>query len=148
MCKHENLMHTCIPGGGKGPCGSLASHDSQPLSSGFRKRLRLKKSDESNGGKHQCWPLTSTCLHLCKHMQKYVHNYSEKCFFCLYSQLSLPSSITCVPFLPVPSSWNWSLLWLGAQALGGGAGLYSLCIPVFQVLHWRWISGWCWVKQN
>lgn len=63
-----------------------------------------------------------------------VKNASYSVSIPLNSQLSLPSSITWVPFFPVPSSWKWSSLWLGAQAEGlwglGGA-LLSLGHPHF-----------------
>lgn len=50
----DPYTHLRSQGRKEGPCGSLASLSSQPQSSGFRERLCLKKSDESNGGKHQC----------------------------------------------------------------------------------------------
>lgn len=141
-CKHKTLTHTCDPRGGKrGPAArwpaSLAS-------------LRVPGSGRDSVSRNQMramvenisvdlWPLhayTSANMHT-----TIVKNTSYSVSIPLSSQLSLLSSTAWVPFLPVPSSWKWSSLWLGAQdeglwGLGWGFSL-SGAFPVFQVPHWK-----------
>lgn len=157
MCKHKTLTHLWSQGRKEGPCGSLARLSSQPLSFGFRERLGLKKNQTRAMVENisvDLWPLHAhTSATVCTNMYTtIVKTASYSGSLPLNSLLSLPSSTARVPFLPVPRSWKWSSLWLGAQAegfwgLGWGFTLSGVS-PFFQVPHWRRISGWFRVKQN